>query len=312
MNVYTGLFVSALAVMGYFFCTRKLHFSAGVTFLGEMAAISLCWCPTALLYNYLTYVLFLSGVILLYEGLTRENKWLLFWAGLCLGTNIFVRFSNLPEAALIVAVWAYGLIEALENKNGKGAWKKTVLRTGMCLAGYLTAVCVLLGYIHIKYGLGSYVEGIGRLFAMTDTATDYKPTAMLMGMVSTYVEYLYWMLRIGVFVILGAVFFAIYEYLKERVQTKKIKEHMLFNRGTIFFWMLFCVCSVCAIEVTPLGNELLEKFTGLIVLSALFSTVSLVLSLVVQSRTPIISGWVTICAYMVLWLYRGNCCSFLF
>ena len=54
MNFYTGLLVSLLAVAGYFFCTRKLRMPGWAAFVGELAAISLCWCPTALLYNYLT------------------------------------------------------------------------------------------------------------------------------------------------------------------------------------------------------------------------------------------------------------------
>ena len=48
MNVYTGLFASALAVTGYLFCTRVLQISAIAAFAGEFLALSMCWCPTAL------------------------------------------------------------------------------------------------------------------------------------------------------------------------------------------------------------------------------------------------------------------------
>ena len=74
MNLYTGLFAGALALSGYFFCTRKLKMPRTIVFLGEMIALSLCWCPTALLYNYLTYVLFLGASILLYTGLVNEKR----------------------------------------------------------------------------------------------------------------------------------------------------------------------------------------------------------------------------------------------
>ncbi len=87
MNFYTGLFVSALALTGYWFCIKKLHMPAWIAFLGEVAAVCLCWCPTALLYNYLTYVLFLAGCLFLYQGLSREKNGLLVAAGICLGTN---------------------------------------------------------------------------------------------------------------------------------------------------------------------------------------------------------------------------------
>ena len=51
MNFYTGLTVSLLALIGYFFCTRRLKTPEWVAFIGELMAISLWWCPTALLYN---------------------------------------------------------------------------------------------------------------------------------------------------------------------------------------------------------------------------------------------------------------------
>jgi len=219
MNLYTGLFVSGLALTGYFFGTRKLEMPKWIVLVGEFAAISLCWCPTAKLYDYLTYVLFLIGVIFLYQGLVRDKGSFLFAAGICLGANVLVRFSNLPEAAMIVAVWAYAFICAGEtNRSGSGkaggrAWLTALRHTLWCMGGYLSALVVLLGYIHIRYGLDAYVAGIGRLFAMTDTATDYKATSMIMGIVGTYVENLYWMLRIFVIIGIGMVVCAVSAYL---------------------------------------------------------------------------------------------------
>lgn len=221
LNVYTGLFVSLLAILGYWFCRVKLKMPAWVCFVGEVAAVSLCWCPTALLYNYLTYVLFLGCEILLYIGLTEDKKWLLFAAGICLGTNIFVRFSNLPEAAMIVAVWAYAVIEGLERKKNvgeaivqrapkdigllRGIFQQAGRHTLWCVMGYVSAVVVFLGWISIRYGFANYIEGIKRLLSMTDTATDYKPTSMLTGIVVPYMDMIYWIVRILVFVVAGMV-----------------------------------------------------------------------------------------------------------
>lgn len=223
MNVYTGLFVSLLALTGFFFCTRVLKMPVWVAFLGEFLALSLCWCPTALLYNYLTYVLVLICLILMYHGLTKEKKWRLFGAGMCLGANVLVRFSNLPEAALILAVWAYDVILWREVKKAgiqdkvEGFWKRIGRHTLWCLLGYLTALAVLFLSIHMRYGLGSYVEGIQRLFAMTDTATDYKPATMLLGMVRIYMNHLYWAIRIAVFAIAGLFLFAVTGWIEERL-----------------------------------------------------------------------------------------------
>lgn len=245
MNVYTGLSVSLLAVIGYWFCRRKLGIPAWIVFVGEFAAVNLCWCPTALLYNYLTYILFLGCVLLLYIGLTEKKKRALFAAGICLGLNVFVRFSNLPEAAMIVAVWAYAVIEGLETagtKKGK-IFSQACRHTLWCLGGYLSAILVLLGYLHIRYGLGAYVEGIRRLFAMTDTATDYQAASMLRGMVYPYMDMLYWVEHIMVFAAAGIVIFSVMKYLAEH---RAIKKNAAVSRlfsigGNVIVILITCV-----------------------------------------------------------------------
>lgn len=118
MNFYTGLSISLLAVLGYYFCTKVLKIPAGLAFLGEFTAVSFCWCPTGSFYNYVTYVFFLVSVICLYLGLSRGKGGLLFAAGVALGCNVLARFSNLPEATMIVGVWAYGIICWLEERKG--------------------------------------------------------------------------------------------------------------------------------------------------------------------------------------------------
>ena len=202
MNFYTAFMASALALIGYWFCTKKLGISPCLTFLGEIVALSLCWCPTAVLYNYLTYILFLAGCICLYLGLKEDRNKMLVIAGICLGTNVMVRFSNLAEAGMIVAVWAYAII-------CRRSFKKTVAQTGWCMLGYLGALGVWLAYISVRYGLMEYIEGISRLFGMTETATDYTPVSMIMGMVWTYIVNLYWVIRLCVIVAAGFIGFAI-------------------------------------------------------------------------------------------------------
>lgn len=258
MNFYTGLLVSGMAMAGYFFCTRKLQMPKWIAFLGEMVAISLCWCPTALLYNYLTYVLFLAAVMLLYLGLTKARNGYLVAAGVMLGTNVLVRFSNLPEAAMIVAVWAYGVVEYLdtikmgtqkeahdgnENKSKvisaeekgnirKSIAKQTGKRTYLCVFGYLGALLVGFGYIHVRYGLDAYLDGITRLFAMTDTATDYKAGSMVMGVVLTYWQNLYWVLRICVIVIAGLAMFGVCTWIGRTAKAKTLLGASVTNEFT--------------------------------------------------------------------------------
>lgn len=229
MNIYTGLLVSLLALAGYWFCTKTLQIRPWIAFLGEMTAISLCWCPTALLYNYLTYVLFLGCFVLLYFGLTKDKKEYLIGAGVCLGINVLVRFSNLPEAAMILAVWVFDFLCAREEKQGgavrqEGFWRKTLRHTGWCLLGYLAALAVLFGYVHIRYGMVEYVEGISRLFAMTDMATDYRASSMVVNMLHDYTENLYWVIRMCVFLGAGMVLSTLAGFAKGKVS-------VVFQRG---------------------------------------------------------------------------------
>jgi hypothetical protein len=117
-----------------------------------------------------------------------------------------------------VAVWAYGVLEWIDELRLTEITKKTILkttinRTLICMAGYITALGVLFLYIHIRYGIGEYIEGVSRLFAMTDTATDYKADSMIMGMVNDYRENLYWVIRIAVFAAAGMFVFALFGLL---------------------------------------------------------------------------------------------------
>lgn len=220
MNVYTTLFATILAVICYIFCTQKLKMTRWVVFVGELVALALCWCPHAILYNYLSYVLVVICVILLYQGLVKEKKWLLFAAGILLGANVLTRFSNLPQAALILGVWAYGVLEALSGDK-KEAWKRTVNRTLWCLGGYIVGLGVLLGYIHIRYGIGEYVNGIVRLFSMTEAVEGYKPEGMLTFVISQFVSTVPWIKQFVIYILAGMSIWIVIYIIKKYVKFVK-------------------------------------------------------------------------------------------
>ena len=222
MNFYTGLLVSALALAGYFFCVKKLKMPEWIAFLGEFVAVSLCWCPTAVLYNYLTYVLFLGCVILLYEGLTKDRPICLMLAGICLGANVLVRFSNLPQAAMILAVWAYDGADWYQERGRAGKGEESLFRrlgqhTFWCFAGYGSALLALFSYLHIRYGMANYVAGIKRLFSMTENASAYKAASMVRNTFEEYAENLYWVFRIGIILAAGLVLFAVSGRFMEKI-----------------------------------------------------------------------------------------------
>ncbi len=104
--------------------------------------------------------------------------------------------------------------------------KKLLQDTGMCLAGYLTALLVLFGYIQICYGMDEYVKGILRLFSMTEVATDYT-AASIMGMFDWYFQNLYWEIRMCVFFVVGIVTVGVLEligsYVRKDTVTKVLR-----------------------------------------------------------------------------------------
>lgn len=198
MNVYTGLLVSLLALGGYYFFTRTARLPAWIAFAGEMLAISLCWCPTALLYNYLTYVLFAAGVVLLYYALTGERKVCFVLAGLCLGVNVFVRFPNLAQMALIAAVWAYGFI-------CRRKLREVAAQTGWCVLGYAAGILLCLGGLALRYGLDAYTDAIGALLSMPSEASDYTITSMVVYQLRNYQQNLIWLGYLLLFTALGVL-----------------------------------------------------------------------------------------------------------
>ncbi len=180
MNVYTGLVKLALALGAYFVLSGPVKIRREYAFLGSFIALGLSWCPTTVLYNYLTYLLFFAGTVLLYLGLVKEKKGLLFAAGIVLGSNVFVRFPNLCEAGLIVGLWYYALLK----KEKPALWLKKTL---ICILGYAVALLVgLLVCAVTPGGISGFFDGITGLFGMTKEATEYAPFSMVRGILEAY------------------------------------------------------------------------------------------------------------------------------
>ena len=224
MKCYTVLVQSATALMVYFGLRKKI--AAPLLFLGEFLALGLCWCPSTILYNYLTYLLMMAGILLLYRGITggeaaktfsgdvKKRRLCFIAAGICLGANVAVRMPNVVQAAFILAVW-YGIVLMCKPGDGKTAgemptadpgnaerrpllWRELFRVTGWCLSGYVIGFGLPLAAICIRYGVSAYPDMIYTMFAMTEQAVDYKPTSMLTGMFGDYGKGLYWLSFAGV------------------------------------------------------------------------------------------------------------------
>lgn len=219
MKVYSSLLISAMALLGYRFFRTKMP--AVIAFLAELSAIGMCWCPSVILYNYMTYALLLTAVILLFRGLVRKHPGCLVAAGVVLGLNTLVRFPNNGlEVLLILTLWYYGYLK-------KKPLAEIAKETGLCIAGYAAGFVAVLAGMMLLYGtgtLGTMIEGV---FGMAGSASDYTFGEMLGMITDAYLHGAGWMAYMVLCILPGIPFFAIQK-----------------ERFPLLRKVVYCICTV--------------------------------------------------------------------
>lgn len=200
MYFYTSFIQSVTAVGVYAALRRKIP--AIFVFAGEWIAIGLCWCPSTILYNYLTYLFMAAGALFLYYGIIKDKKGYHLAAGICLGMNVAVRMPNVVQAAFIITLWYAAALY-------KRTLRQTAQDTLWCILGYLIGFGVPFLTICIRYGTGAYPAMVQTMFAMTEKAADYKPASMITSMFADYFTGLYWMMFAAVCMAGGWLLFMI-------------------------------------------------------------------------------------------------------
>lgn len=266
MNLYTSLLISGLVLMVYSYFKKKMP--PVLLFVGEMIAIGLCWCPTTILYNYLTYFLMTASIILLYQGVIKEKKVLLVLAGLILGVNVFTRFSNLTQMAFIMIVWYGGFLN-------KKSIKKILKDTALCLIGYLFGLLSMLGIIAFFYGIQSYLSMIQRLLRLSSSTEGYSMSDMIFDVFKDYAAQTEWIAVMAIGVIAGLVMFQIYkgkyEIIKKIIYVggmcvilRYFYGHRMFwldytTYGAIFSWTVIFIMIAAVTSVMVILNKRKEK-----------------------------------------------------
>lgn len=220
MNVYTSLLVGMTASASYGFLLKQKIGKPWILFLGELVALSLCWSPSVILYQYLGYIFMTIASMLLYVALVREKRAYFVIAGMILGAAVAVRMPNITYMALILPVWFFAWLNRKDKKEKNKWFSKLLGQTGYCVLGYAIGLLLPIGYICIRYGIGAYPAMISAYFGMTDTATDYKPTSMVTAMFEDYIVYGVWLLLFILYLVAGLVLVYV---AKDRFQkTKKV------------------------------------------------------------------------------------------
>lgn len=199
-NIYCSFITSAMALISYYFLKRFMP--GWMIFIGEFIAESICFSPRAILYNYLTYLFLTLGTIFLIAGLfaLERQALYLFIAGVFLGMNVMVRFPNLAEAALILILWFYGFIT-------KDRFAEVFKKTLVCIAGYVSGFGIVFLGICMAYGPSEYINGIARLFGMTEGASDYTSGGMLGAIAEAYLTSVIHMLIVIPCIVAGVIMF---------------------------------------------------------------------------------------------------------
>ncbi len=225
LNSYTALTVSILALICFTALVRYLKVSYGIAFLGVFVAESLCWCPTTILYNYLTYLFFNLAVILVYVGLRFERRSLLLLAGVIFGFNFWVRFPNIVECILIVAVWYYGY---LVHKRARDVVQETLL----CIAGFVLGAGIWMLQVLAVYGWTAYIDAINRLLSMPSEASDYSLYSMLLTPILDYKASARWLLCMVVTVLVMTLIIAVLKFRIYRI----LQAVMLIGIAAMYAW----------------------------------------------------------------------------
>lgn len=201
MNFYTGLFVSATALLSYFFLKRMIP--TGIAFIGVVLSISLCWCPTVILYNYMTYFLMTAMVVFLYIGICKDQKICYFLAGMIYGFNIMTRFPNITHGALILSLWYAGWL--LKEKP-----VKVLQNTLYCIGGFLLGFLSVLGFISMKYGVQAYPRMLLSLFGGNGGVEGHSLKDMVWPIVDAYLVGFRWLSFILLLVAAGFFLFSLF------------------------------------------------------------------------------------------------------
>lgn len=290
MNIYCSFIISITALVSYYLLQRWTP--GWMTFIGEMIAISLCWCPRVILYNYLTYFCFTTGTLLLMHAMTDYDitRWKFVLAGVFFGLSVMVRFPNIVQTLMIVVMWYYELLH-------KRDIKEIARKTGLCIIGFLIGFAIPLLTISVKYGISAYPDMIISLSEMSKGAFDYSALGMVLAILAAWYTSLthmaimipciiagaimmllrpgrfYWIKRI---IYIAGIFVLFYYYYTDGVFTRSyyyydsmFEPAMMFLIFGVCFLLIgltrrihgqasersLCLASLLIIIITPIGSN---------------------------------------------------------
>ncbi len=313
MKLYSALILSVTALLCYFVLKRFMP--GWMVFLGEWIALSVFWNPPVILYNTLSSAFLALACLFLFLGIASmpEKYGYFAAAGILLGLNLFVRFSNAVQVLLILPVWYQAAVTKQKST-------RILPRTVFCVGGYAAGAALALLDVHLRYGAGRYFDMIRGLFFMTEGAEDYTAGGMLLSVLSAYAHTMRYAAVILACMFLGAIALALPVFRNMQTVVKAgfaagmlVLARFFYGRGMftlnyadywcMFEWvMLFILLAYVfsAVSMTDaLNGNSTERF-----LAALVFVLLLILPAGSNNYTfPILNNLFVI-APVTLWLFR--------
>lgn len=225
MNLMTSLIVSATSLVAYFLLIEEIP--VYIVFIGEIIAMSLCWCPTIILYNYLTYFLLTLGIFFLYHGVIKDKVFYYILAGIVLGMNVMVRFPNLVEVTLIFSIWYYG---CLKRKTSMQIMKET----GWYFLGYAIGLIACVIPVITQFGVADIMNVIDSIGKVSGQSSDSQHIATSNAFITfmLYKQNIKWIFAMFILVGVGMLYFRIWKGRYERINQILYMVSVL----SLFYW----------------------------------------------------------------------------
>lgn len=272
LRFYCGLIISANVLISSLFCLRRLRLNKWTVLFGELLAVSLCYSPTVVLYNHLSFLLLTITIILLYNGLAGDKNVYLVLAGFILGLNVYVRFPNITQAVLVFAVWFYLAVSKEEIK-------KYFLKSGLCIGGWLASVALMYAVITAIYGTGAYISGITGLFGISEGAGDYSLVSMLSTMMGAYIRGFRRLADIAVFTVVAVLIILIVKQIKHTGERA-----LNWNRADKLIAVLTGICLIVFFIKRQLMQFDFHHYITVVLTAAMFIDAVIILCAIIGFR----------------------------
>ncbi|MBP5608962.1 MAG: hypothetical protein J6X66_11965 [Lachnospiraceae bacterium] len=226
LKLLCSLIPAFTAVLVYFLLKDRIH--QYFLFPALLAALGLCWSPSVILYQHLSYLALTAGSLLLYKAMTKRDRRIMAFAGLVIGLGLFVRVSNLTHCALIF----YVIYEDIRSKETK----KLPADILCCIGGYAAGAAAGLLFMLISGGTDGFlrmVSWIRDLLGGSSGEGGYTLWDMLSQTADNYFGNLFFVLLAVSGIIAGSLMFRL---LKDRL---KIPARILYCTGIILLFIYY-------------------------------------------------------------------------